>query len=182
MGTYRSGGGQRRSGVGGHRFPSGSCEQVSVRTQFLFRKKDEFVMVCSICRRSVIEIFDSCFSLAMGVPLASMNWGSVHPGQRDEGGCSHVGSVEPDESLVGIVQVVRGEDEVGADVQADSAQSPWEKKPNSPGWTKRYVPFLNELASSSSYGVCGCANGGNQNMRLQLEMLMRATRKKGQNW
>jgi hypothetical protein len=122
------------------------------------------------------------FQLGNGGAAGIDELGFSSPGQRDEGGCSHVGSVEPDESLVGIVQVVRGEDEVGADAQADSTQSPWEKKPNSPGWTKRYVPFQNELASSPSYGVCGCANGGNQNMRLQLEMLMRATRKKGQNW
>jgi hypothetical protein len=53
-----------------------------------------------------------------GVPLASMNCCSV------EEECSHVGSVEPDESVVGIVQAVRGEDGVGADVQADTAQSP----------------------------------------------------------
>jgi hypothetical protein len=76
------------------------------------------------------------FSLAIyeGATLASKKSGSV------EGECSHVGSVNPDESVVGIVQAMRGEGGVRADAQADTAQSPDQKR-KSPGWIKRYANF-----------------------------------------
>jgi hypothetical protein len=77
-----------------------------------------------------------------GVPLALMKCGSV------EGECSHVGSVEPDESVEGIVEAVRGEDGVGADVQADTAQSLGQLKLKSGGWTKRYGLFLQKNSVS----------------------------------
>jgi hypothetical protein len=67
--------------------------------------------------------------------VASANWSSGGP----EGGgeSSHVGLVGTEQSVLGIVQAVRGGDDAEADVQADTAQSTDELKPKSPGWTRR---------------------------------------------
>jgi hypothetical protein len=70
-----------------------------------------------------------------GMPLVSKKSGS------GEGEGSHVGSVNPDESVVGIVQAVYGENGVRADAQTDTAQSP-EQKRCSPGWIKRYASLM----------------------------------------
>jgi hypothetical protein len=102
--------------------------------------------VSLLCAESAIvldlEVCVLSFSLAIyeGVPLVWTNGGSGGPGasRKDVGNCSHVGSVDPEESMVGIVQAVHAEEDVGADVQEDTAQSPGSQKPNSTGWIKRY--------------------------------------------
>ncbi|KAM0897900.1 hypothetical protein ACQ4PT_022259 [Festuca glaucescens] len=58
-------------------------------------------------------------------------------GAREEGECSHVGSVEQDQSVLGIVQAIAGCGEQDADGQADSAISTGKMDPQSPGWTRR---------------------------------------------
>jgi hypothetical protein len=101
-------------------------------------------------------ILHFCFSLAIydGAPLASKKSGSV------EGECSHVGSVNPEESIVGIVQAVHEEDRVRADAQADTAQSPDQKR-NSPGWVKRYANSVTDPIKKwrPPYDTIGYDNG-----------------------
>lgn len=58
---------------------------------------------------------------------------------REDGDCSHVGSVEVEQSVMGIVQAIAGCREQEDDGQADSAVSTGKMDPQSPGWTKRYV-------------------------------------------
>jgi hypothetical protein len=93
-----------------------------------------------------------------GVPLASIKSGSV------EGEDSHVGSVNPDESVVGIVQAVHGENGVRADAQADTAQSPEQVKRNSPGWIKMYANFVTDEKMASPYDTLdnGYDNGNTE--------------------
>jgi hypothetical protein len=56
----------------------------------------------------------------------------------EEAECSHVGSVELEQSVAGIMQAVVALDECGAEGQADFAQSTGKINLNSAGWTKRY--------------------------------------------
>jgi hypothetical protein len=51
---------------------------------------------------------------------------------------SHAGSVEPDQSVVGIVMALGGGGGVDASGKGDTATSPVKPDPNSPGWTNRY--------------------------------------------
>ncbi|KAM0824173.1 hypothetical protein ACQ4PT_070374 [Festuca glaucescens] len=55
---------------------------------------------------------------------------------KEDGECSHVSSMEPEQSVVGIVQAIAGCGEQDADEQADSAVSTGKMDPQSPGWTK----------------------------------------------
>ncbi|XP_047088343.1 uncharacterized protein LOC124700227 isoform X2 [Lolium rigidum] len=56
---------------------------------------------------------------------------------REDGECSHVGSVEPEQSVMRIVQAIARCGEQEADGQADSAVSTGKMDPQCPGWTKR---------------------------------------------
>jgi hypothetical protein len=57
---------------------------------------------------------------------------------REEGECSHVGSVEQELSVAGIVQAVAGGGGQDAAGQADYEQSIGKMNPQFPGWTKIY--------------------------------------------
>jgi hypothetical protein len=52
---------------------------------------------------------------------------------------SHAGSVEADQSVVGIVMAAGGGARQDASAQVDTATSPEKPDPNSPGWTNRYA-------------------------------------------
>jgi hypothetical protein len=52
---------------------------------------------------------------------------------------SHAGSVEPDQSVVGIVMALGGGGGLDASGKGDTATSPVKPDPNSPGWTNRYT-------------------------------------------
>jgi hypothetical protein len=68
---------------------------------------------------------------------------------REEGECSHVGSVEPEQSVMGIVQAIGRCGEQDEDGQADSAVSTGKMDPQSPGWTKRYGVLVSEKLANS---------------------------------
>jgi hypothetical protein len=55
---------------------------------------------------------------------------------------SQAGSVEPDQSVVGIVMAVGGGGGLDAAAQVDTATSPAKPDPNSPGWTNRYTQMV----------------------------------------
>jgi hypothetical protein len=63
--------------------------------------------------------------------------GLAADGREEARAASHVGLVGTEQSVLGIVQAVRGGDDAEADVQTDTAQSTGELKPKSPGWTRR---------------------------------------------
>jgi hypothetical protein len=64
---------------------------------------------------------------------------SVRPGEgrKDETEGKHVGSVEPEQSVMGIMQALGGGSELEGEVQADTAQSAGDLNPNSAGSSKR---------------------------------------------
>lgn len=55
-------------------------------------------------------------------------------GKKASAECSHVESVEPDQSVMFIMQVMAGGGVSGDDVQADTAQSTGNVDSHSPGW------------------------------------------------
>ncbi|KAM0853048.1 hypothetical protein ACQ4PT_051359 [Festuca glaucescens] len=77
------------------------------------------------------------------------------PVTREEGACNHVGSVEQELSVVGIVQAVAGGGGQDADGQADYEQSTGKMNPQSPGWTK-------------IYGLWPLASAGNSRVRVSV--------------
>jgi hypothetical protein len=63
---------------------------------------------------------------------------------------SQAGSVEPEQSVLGIVMAVGGGGRLDAAVQVDKATSPAKSDPNSPGWINSYTQtWFRNLAINS---------------------------------